>query len=342
MTKTNRTTYDQYSTAETRNHPSDLEKIIPLKLIKHDGETQTRAAIHHKTVLEYAQDLKNGDKFPPVVVFDDGKYLWLSDGFHRFEAYEAAEITEIPAIIKKGTKRDAILYSVGANAKHGLRRTNADKRRAVMTLLMDEEWNQWSARRRRSFADREIARRCAVHHQMVGKWRAAKRIPSGSSLDDSSSERTYMSKYGTVTQMNTTNIGKNLSGEIPQLESLTHPPPKKKSSKTSPSLPTEGINYKPGNPGYGCEWYVRVEQETYQRLQQYQQKMGTATLDGTITRMLDQKQPKSSTPPSDDICLSTIDNLQLLNEKQLEKVVEAIAARHPYLIYSASRAINLN
>ena len=305
---------------------SDLEKIIPLKLIKHDGETQTRAAIHHKTVLEYAQDLKNGDQFPPIVVFDDGKYLWLSDGFHRFEAYEAAGITEIPTIIKKGTKRDAILDSVGANAKHGLRRTNADKRRAVMTLLTDEEWSQWS--------DREIARRCAVHHQMVGKWR--------SSLDDSSSERTYMSKYGTVTQMNTTNIGKNLSGEIPQLESLTHPPPKKKSSKTSPSLTTEGINYKPGNPGYGCEWYVRVEQETYQRLQQYQQKMGTATLDGAITRILDEKQPKSSTPPSDDICLSTIDNLQLLNEKQLEKVVEAIAARHPYLIYSASRAMSLN
>lgn len=31
--------------------------------------------------------------------------------------------------VLRGTKRDAILYSVGANSTHGLRRTNADKRR---------------------------------------------------------------------------------------------------------------------------------------------------------------------------------------------------------------------
>jgi hypothetical protein len=39
--------------------------------------------------------------------------------------------------------------SVSANAPHGLRRTNADKRRAVVRLLEDTEWSQW--------ADREIA-----------------------------------------------------------------------------------------------------------------------------------------------------------------------------------------
>jgi len=34
---------------------------------------------------------------------------------------------------------DAVFNSVGANAEHGLRRTNADKRRAVLTLLNDDE-----------------------------------------------------------------------------------------------------------------------------------------------------------------------------------------------------------
>ena len=43
-------------------------------------------------------------------------------------------------------------------------RTNADKRRAVSMLLEDEEWAAWS--------DREIARRCSVVHQLVGKIRA--------------------------------------------------------------------------------------------------------------------------------------------------------------------------
>jgi hypothetical protein len=34
--------------------------------------------------------------------------------------------------------------AVGGNAIHGKRRTNQDKRRAVMTLLEDDEWKAWS------------------------------------------------------------------------------------------------------------------------------------------------------------------------------------------------------
>ncbi|RMD90366.1 MAG: streptomycin biosynthesis regulator, partial [Alphaproteobacteria bacterium] len=56
-----------------------------------------------------------------------------------------------------------ILHACGANSSHGLRRTNADKRRAVETLLRDEEWSQWG--------DRKIARKCAVHHSFVAKIR---------------------------------------------------------------------------------------------------------------------------------------------------------------------------
>src|SRR5690606_22774478 len=57
----------------------------------------------------------------------------------------------------------AVLYAVGANAQHGLRRSKADKRRAVETLLLDSEWCQWS--------DREIARRCSVGHTLVANVR---------------------------------------------------------------------------------------------------------------------------------------------------------------------------
>jgi hypothetical protein len=59
--------------------------------------------------------------------------------------------------------RDAVLHSVGANATHGLRRTNEDKRRAVETLLNDEKWYLWS--------DRQIARQCQVSHSLVSKIR---------------------------------------------------------------------------------------------------------------------------------------------------------------------------
>ena len=95
--------------------------------------------------------------------------------------------------MRQGTRRDAILFSVGANASHGLRRTNQDKRRAVETLLRDEEWGAWS--------NSEIARRCGVHHSTVADLRP--------SLSVSASEpRTYTTKHGTIATMNTAAIGK--------------------------------------------------------------------------------------------------------------------------------------
>ena len=45
-------------------------------------------------------------------------------------ALRAASAMEISAEMRDGTWRDAVLYSVGANAAHGLPRTNEDKRRA--------------------------------------------------------------------------------------------------------------------------------------------------------------------------------------------------------------------
>ncbi len=52
-----------------------------------------------------------------------------------------------------------MLYSVGANSQHGLKRTNADKRRAVMMLLDDDEWGQNSAT--------WISEKCAVEPSFV-------------------------------------------------------------------------------------------------------------------------------------------------------------------------------
>lgn len=122
--------------------------------------------------------------FPPVTVFCDGSEFWLADGFHRVEAVKALAWSEIAADVKQGTRRDAVLYSVGANATHGVPRTNADKRRAVLTMLNDPEWVQWS--------DREIARRCAVNEHLVAEVRDL--VTASSRSED----RTYTTKHGTA------------------------------------------------------------------------------------------------------------------------------------------------
>ncbi len=136
---------------------------LRLNQISRDGGTQSRAEINYSVVEEYAEAFREGATFPPVILYYDGEFYWIADGFHRVLAAEAASIERIAADVRQGTRRDAVLHSVGANACHGLRRTNVDKHKAVETLLRDEEWSQWS--------DREIARRCGVSNDFVSRLR---------------------------------------------------------------------------------------------------------------------------------------------------------------------------
>jgi ParB-like chromosome segregation protein Spo0J len=119
-----------------------MSNMLRIDSIRIDGGTQSRAALNDEAVADYAAIVRDGADFPPIVVFHDGKHYWLADGFHRWHAYRTAGATEIAADVREGTKRDAVLFSVGANTDHGLRRTNADKRSAVMVLLNDEEWSK--------------------------------------------------------------------------------------------------------------------------------------------------------------------------------------------------------
>ena len=52
------------------------------------ADIQPRAEIHQETVNEYAEEMRQGAKFPPVVAFrgDDRDSYWLTDGFYRFAA----------------------------------------------------------------------------------------------------------------------------------------------------------------------------------------------------------------------------------------------------------------
>ena len=173
-------------------------KEIRLDAIRLDGGTQIRESIDQKLVEQYREAIIDGQEFPPVDVFDDGDAIWLADGFHRWHATDSAGLVKIKANIHEGTQRDAILFAVGANATHGLARSNADKRRAVMTLLNDDEWSGWS--------DNQIAKQCGVHHDTVGRLR-----PAGSLAESASDTRTYTTKHGTTATMNTKNIGKTLA-----------------------------------------------------------------------------------------------------------------------------------
>lgn len=138
-------------------------KAIKISAISIDGGTQQRALINEDVVEDYAEAMRCGTKFPPLTVYHDGATYWLADGFHRYHAHRLIESEDVQADVIAGTRREAILYSASANATHGQRLTNADKRKAVLMLLQDKEWSQWS--------DRAIAAHCHVTHPFVAKLR---------------------------------------------------------------------------------------------------------------------------------------------------------------------------
>jgi hypothetical protein len=137
--------------------------FLPPARLRTDGGTQVRAALSPDKVTEYSAAMAEGVSFPAVDVLYDGTDYWLWDGFHRVAGATAAGLDEIAVRVQAGTRRDAVLRAVGANATHGLPRTNADKRRAVEVLLRDEEWAKWS--------DREIARQALVSQTFVSEMR---------------------------------------------------------------------------------------------------------------------------------------------------------------------------
>lgn len=61
----------------------------------------------------FAEQMKRGDKFPPVVVFDDNSTYYLSNGFARVQAARLAGLKEIDAIVHTGTKLDALWLALG-------------------------------------------------------------------------------------------------------------------------------------------------------------------------------------------------------------------------------------
>jgi len=174
--------------------------MLDLATIRIDGGTQPRSKIDEAIVAEYTAALRDGATFPAVIVFHDGVDHWLADGFHRYHAHRQISATQILADVRTGTKRDAILYSVSANAAHGLRRTNEDKHRSVVILLEDHEWS--------TKANSWIAEKAAVNIRTVERIKAERRAITSDNVGSEKKAITFTNKHGKVSTMRTDNIGK--------------------------------------------------------------------------------------------------------------------------------------
>jgi hypothetical protein len=138
-----------------------MNKLLMLPEIRIDGGTQPRAEIDQATVDEYAEAMRQLVSFPALIVYHDGVNTWLADGFHRYHAAKKIGASALDVEWRVGTLEQAKLYAASANAKHGLRRTAADKRRAIEMVLSTEEGRRWK--------QDCIAKHCHVSQQYVSK-----------------------------------------------------------------------------------------------------------------------------------------------------------------------------
>lgn len=180
-------------------------KTMDLADITADVRCQSRTELDDALVAEYAEQITAGSTFPPLMAIqgDEGTYLY--DGFHRYYALKRAARTSAKVEVTSGTLRDAVLRSAGANATHGKRRSNADKRRSVETLLNDQEWSGWN--------NSEIARRCAVSEALV---RSARPI-----FEKNEDRPKLTQRNGTTYEMSTVNIGKRESTASQETDRLS-------------------------------------------------------------------------------------------------------------------------
>lgn len=144
--------------------------MIRLNQLVTDAGTQMRERISAEQVEEYKQAMMDGDEFPKLVVFNDNGRLILADGFHRLAAMLAKGQEWADVDLREGTVRDAILFALKANAKRGLPRTRADKRKAVNYVLDNPDYV--------GLNNTNVAMMCGVTSEFVRQMRLERDAPA--------------------------------------------------------------------------------------------------------------------------------------------------------------------
>jgi len=107
-------------------------KSISIESLKLDPELYPRFHTNWITVYSYAEAMKTGAKFPPVLVGEYENKLYLIDGWHRVEALRSLKQPMVEAEIKPYDRyEDMFLDAVRANMTHGQRLSVQERVRII-------------------------------------------------------------------------------------------------------------------------------------------------------------------------------------------------------------------
>jgi hypothetical protein len=150
---------------------------MPIKMLKlvdldRSDTVQSRYETDPDTIARYQEiyESKEAD-FPPCIVFQDGDKYHVADGFQRIKALTKADVGRkleyktIACDVRQGTLRDAIIYSLAANSRHGLKPNTRDKQRTVMMY-----WGLSAVHCQHSSS--LVGKACGTSHTFVAGYRA--------------------------------------------------------------------------------------------------------------------------------------------------------------------------
>ena len=198
---------------------------ILLSDLRRDCGTQFRAADDADTVQRYADAYERGDDMPPpdVFVLPDGSIV-VAEGFRRIAAVELLGWPSIECEAHHGTLREATIFALKSNSRHGVPWSPRDNENRVAKAL--ELFPDWS--------DRRIAEELTLSPTTVGRIRAKLEhlsTPGQTSQVSSVDRRSFVKKDGTE---GTVDVSSHRARKGEKRGTVATPPDR---SAQAPSLP---------------------------------------------------------------------------------------------------------
>jgi len=114
---------------------SPKTRILKIDELNFDDDLYPRLKVNWLTAYQYAQAMRAGATFPPILVGKYGGKMYVVDGWHRVKAYEILKEEYIEAIIKNySSRREMLVDAINANIAHGRPLSVQEKVRLVEKL----------------------------------------------------------------------------------------------------------------------------------------------------------------------------------------------------------------
>ncbi len=166
---------------------------LAISFINDAESIQSRAEVSPDAVDDYSHAMREGAEFLPIVVILTARRAVLLTAFIVTRPSSTTAVRLFWPTLGRIGRVEALLHAVGANAGHGLRRTNKDKAHAVALLLAEPTCADWSDREIRSDVRRQPhdGRRCPSSEE----WQ---RLPDSAGRSAVDSPRFRSARPGTA------------------------------------------------------------------------------------------------------------------------------------------------